>query len=512
MADQPKKRDSEEADEKDEAELDERDESDDGDESEERDSEGKDDDESADEEPGDDDEEPRAKGDDADDEEPGDEDESEDEGDEDEEAAAKAPPSKAKAAASARDEDDEDDEDAGDAASDEAADRVAAALGVGDDEGGADKEGATAASQEEEEGPKNRAARRRDEARDRRRKRKGGAEVSSKAARAKPDEELPKDKNARAKELLLRRREEGRRGADVGSALLPGEMVDDALSRMASGTSRWIKKNFNVIQWVLLATVVGVGGFLFYSSRVETKVAGASGVLASAVAAERGKVMAEDKRSDDEKEYDTAKVFKTAEERAEAALASYNQVVDTQPGTGAAILAKLGQAGIYLEKKEWPAALEAYSAVASSSLAAADPDVKGRATEGIGFAKEGKGDLDGALASFKELESIDAKGYKELSLYHQARMHVAKGDKEKAKELLKSAREKLAAPSTEGKQFQFLEAVVDESLRRLDPSAVPARTQLGGPKGSQMTPEELERLIKKAREAAEKKKEQGDDH
>lgn len=506
MADQPKKRDSEEADEKDEAERDERDESDDGDgdESEERGSEGKDDDEeSASEESEDDDEEPRAKADDEDASE-------EDESDEDEEATAKAAPSKAKgqAAASAR-EDDEDDEDAGDAASDEAADRVAAALGVGDEEEGADKEGAPAAA--EDEGPKNRAARRRDEARDRRRKRKG-AEVSGKAARGKADEELPKDKNARAKELLLRRREEGRRGADVGSALLPGEMVDDALSRMASGASRWIKKNFNVIQWVLLAAVVGVGGFLFYNGRVETKVAGASGVLASAVAAERGKVMAEDKRSDDEKEYDTAKVFKTAEERAEAALASYNQVVDTQPGTGAAILAKLGQAGIYLEKKEWPAALEAYSAVASSTLAAADPDVKGRATEGIGFAKEGKGDLDGALASFKELESIDAKGYKELSLYHQARMHVAKGDKEKAKELLKSAREKLAAPSTEGKQFQFLEAVVDESLRRLDPSAVPARTQLGGPKGSQMTPEELERLIKKAREAAEKKKEQGDEH
>ena len=54
--------------------------------------------------------------------------------------------------------------------------------------------------------------------------------------------------------------------------------------------------------------------------------------------------------------------------------------------------------------------------------------------------------------------------------------------------------------------------MVDETLRKLDPSAVPARPQLGGPKGSSMSPEEIERLLKKARENAEKKKNAGDEH
>jgi predicted negative regulator of RcsB-dependent stress response len=218
--------------------------------------------------------------------------------------------------------------------------------------------------------------------------------------------------------------------------------------------------------------------------------------------------MPEDKRTDDEKEYDVTKVFKTPEERSDTVLASYNKVVDQYPGTAAAILAKLGQAGAYLDKSDYAHALEAYAVVLASPLATADGDVKGRALEGSGFAKEGKNDLDGALASYKELEKVDLKGYKELAQYHQARVLVAKGDKDKAKELLKAAREKLQQPTTEGKPFPFLEAVVDEALRKIDPSAVPARTQqLGGPKGG-MTPEQLEKLIKKAREAGEKKGEQ----
>lgn len=375
--------------------------------------------------------------------------------------------------------------------------RVAEALGVGEEE--AAEPVAEVGAAEAQPAP-NRASRRRDEAVTRRRRK----------ASDKSGAELPKDKNARAKELLSRRQEQAAAPRPV--ALLPSEMVEDALSRMTSGAGRWIRKNFSVLQWVIVAAAVGTGGVLFYLSQVDKGMAMASGTLAAAVAADRGKVLAEDKRSDEEKELDPAKVFKTADERADTALAAYNKVIDEHGGSGAAILAKLGQAGVMLDKKDYPHALEAFSAVASSTLAGADPDVKGRALEGLGFAKEGKGDLDGALATFKELEGVDAKGYKELGLYHQARILIAKKDTEKAKELLKSAREKLQAPGVDGRPFQFLEAVVDETLRKLDPSAVPARTQLGGPKGSSMTPEEIERLLKKARENAEKKKNAGESH
>jgi tetratricopeptide (TPR) repeat protein len=399
---------------------------------------------------------------------------------------------------------------------DEAAARVAEALGIESAEGtgdAADPEQAAAEAKEPAAAP-NRAARRRDEAVKRRKKKSAGAGA------ADEKDDLPKDRNARAKELLLRRQEQAAERRPIN--LLPGEMVDDALARSWSATGKWLRTNFNVIQWVILLGLVGLGGFLFYTSRVEKKAGTASEALASAVAAQRGRVVAEDKRTDEEKDADPTRVFPTAEARADAALASYNQVIDQHPGTGGAILAKLGQAGILLEKRDYAHALDAYNAVLATPLAAADPDVKGRGLEGVGFAKEGTGDLDGAMTAFKEVEKVDAKGFKELGRYHQARIHVAKGEKEKAKDILveilalktpekdptKEALnpvDKGTLPGIDSQMFPYLKTVAQELLRSIDPKALPARTELGGPGGAKISPEELERLIKRAREQAEQK-------
>lgn len=399
---------------------------------------------------------------------------------------------------------------------DEAAARVAEALGIEGAEGtgdAADPDQAAAEAKEPAAVP-NRAARRRDEAVKRRKKK------SASSTGADDKDDLPRDRNARAKELLLRRQEQAADRRPIN--LLPGEMVDDALARSWSASGKWLRTNFNVIQWVILAGLVGLGGFLFYTSRVEKKAGSASESLASAVAAQRGRIVAEDKRSDEEKEADPTRVFPTAEARADAALASYNQVIDQHPGTGSAILAKLGQAGILLEKRDYPHALDAFNAVLATPLAAADPDVKGRALEGVGFAKEGTGDVDGAMTAFKEVEKVDAKGFKELGRYHQARVFAGKGEKEKAKEILveilalkapdkdptKEAlnpTEKGTLPGIDSQSFPYLKTVAQELLRSIDPKALPSRTELGGPGGARISPEELERMIKRAREQAEQK-------
>ena len=57
-----------------------------------------------------------------------------------------------------------------------------------------------------------------------------------------------------------------------------------------------------------------------------------------------------------------------------------------------------------------------------------------RAVEGTGLALEQKGDKDAALKSYEELAKIDAKGFEELGLYHQARVHALKGDKDAARQ------------------------------------------------------------------------------
>lgn len=432
--------------------------------------------------------------------EPTDADRSEDDRDDEGETAEAEGSDKAKKAEAAAEDDD-------------ASARVAEALGVGaDDTEGQEAEGDATAEAKEPAPPPNRAARRREEAVRRRKKRASGTDDEGEAR--------PRDKNARAKELLMRRQEQAAEKRPV--ALLPSEMVDDALARSWSAAGKWVRTNFYVLQWVIVASVVGVAGYMFYVSRSEKKAGSASGTLIAAVEAERGRVMAEDKRSEEDKRFDPTRVFATPEERADAALASYNQVIDQHAGTGAAMLAKLGQAGVMLDKRDFAHALDAYNAVLASPLAAADLDVKGRAIEGLGLAKEGKGDLDGALATFGDLAKVDAKGFKELAKYHQARIHLAKGEKDKAKDLLKellalkgeadkdptkdilNPTDKGSAPGLDTQSFPYLKTVAEELLRSIDPNAMPSRLQLSSPTGPKLTPEQLRALQERAREAAEK--------
>lgn len=390
----------------------------------------------------------------------------------------------------------EGEEEPSDAEGEGAAHRVAEALGVADDEPAAEKP----AEGEDEAAPaQNRAARRAEAAQRRKKRKTASAGATEETTEEAADEALPKDKNARAKKLLERRREQAATATARPVQLLPGEMVDDALARSASAVGKWLRANFSKLQWVIVGAAVAGGAYAFYLSQSEKRAATASDALTAGVRAERGRVLAEDKRPDEEKELDPTKVFKTADERAENALASYRKVIAEHAGTGAAILAKLGEAGALLEKRDWDKAREAFSSVASSTLASADPDVKARALEGLGFAKEGKKDLDGAAATFKELAGI--AGFKELGQYHEARILLAKGDTDKAKDLLKQVREALEKPG-EGNAQAYLKAVTDEQLRRIDPALVPPKPMIG--KGGQMSREDMERAIKKMQENLEK--------
>jgi tetratricopeptide (TPR) repeat protein len=276
-------------------------------------------------------------------------------------------------------------------------------------------------------------------------------------------------------------------------ALAPGELVDDALARGTAAAGRWLKKNFSTIQWVIIGAAAAGVGYGVYVYRGERRAEAASAGLVQAIEKERGRISdkpesasgAEGKNGED----DTTPTFKSADERRAAALSAYQAASGKAPGSGPAILARLGEAGLLLDKHDWDGAVAAYREVKSSKLAAADIDVRGRAIEGTGYALEGKGDIDGAIAAFHELENTDAKGLKDLGLYHQARVLYARnkeGDRDKAKTLLKTAHDHLEAAAAEtsksagpaanaqGPHYTFLQNQVDDLLRRIDPAALPS--------------------------------------
>ncbi|HEU4412307.1 MAG TPA: tetratricopeptide repeat protein [Polyangiaceae bacterium] len=351
------------------------------------------------------------------------------------------------------------------------ADEAAAADDEGGDEGGeGEGEGAEA---EEAAPPPNRHERRR--------------------RKAKGDDDEVRDRNARLRQQLRQKRAEAER-VNL-TPLTTGEMVDDALARGMASLGKWARRNANNIQTALGLLILAGGAYGIYHWRTTSSAEEASSLLFQGVLADRGRVLEKDAPAPkaDEEVYP---VYRDPNERITNALASYRATAQKFDGSGAAILARLGEAGMLLDKRAYDEALKAYTDVRSSALGQADVDVKGRAIEGAGFALEGKGDHEGALKAFRDLESV--AGFKELALYHQARLSAAKGDKTKALEFVRAGREALAAAAPEGKaQRVFVSEALDELHRSIDPASAPPKLPmggLGGPGGPQISPQDLLRL------------------
>lgn len=290
----------------------------------------------------------------------------------------------------------------------------------------------------------------------------------------------------------------------------------DPLLQKTNELGKWARENRSLVGGVVAAVLlVGAGLFVkeYLSQRTENR---ASELLAAAVADQRGRLG--DPNADDQPEgfNDPSPVFKTAAERRDAALAKYRDVQNKYPKTGAAYLARLSEGSLLLDKREADAAVAAFSEVRTSPLAVADAEVRGRALEGLGFALElkaqggDKAKLDEAIKVFRELENTDIKGFKELGMYHQARVYENKGEPDRAKELLKSVRERVNKPG-EGHPFPYLESVAEDRLRALDPTALPPKQPnygAGGP-GNKMSEAQMRKMIEQMQKQMKDAQEKG---
>lgn len=300
---------------------------------------------------------------------------------------------------------------------------------------------------------------------------------AAKKAKAKAEaggtEEI-RDRNQRLRDkAAARRREKRDREAAVARGLDAGEMVDDALARATHGATSFLRKHFNIVQWVIVLGVAGGIGYQIWSWRHGKNVAKAADALYAGVEAELGRVGAEEPPDPLTGISDPTRVFATDEARLSEAAKKYEEAAELRKGSGTAILAKLGLAGVLYDQAKYDEAIAAYENVKGSELAKHDPDVRLRAAEGIGLAREAKGDLDGALKAFKELENADVVGFKGLGLLHAARIHYAKGDKAKAKELAKAAQEQTTKEKSPYQTAGYLDSAARELLAAIDPSTVP---------------------------------------
>ena len=292
----------------------------------------------------------------------------------------------------------------------------------------------------------------------------------------------------------------------------------DPLIEKTAKLSEWAKANQKTVQIVgalIAAALLGIAGFLYLEHKHELE---ASALLTQAVDDERGRI-GEPPKEDPETPaiVEPTPLFKTFDDRREAALKKYREVQSRFPKTGAAILARLAEGSLLLDKHEADPALAAFTDVKSSALATADQEVKGRALEGIGFANEmkaieAKADAakywDDAAKAYKELENtVDVRGFKELAMYHQARVAQNRGEKDKAKEILLSLKERLnkteesTSSVPQGPAFPYLKEVAMDRLREIDPTLAPKQPPGGGnaPGGNaQLTPAQIRKMIEDA--------------
>jgi hypothetical protein len=286
--------------------------------------------------------------------------------------------------------------------------------------------------------------------------------------------------------------------------------ADHPLLLAGSGQfGKWVRQNESLVRNLVIlvvAAAVGGGGYLWWSQRTE---GAASNEITQAVNDEDGRIGDPDKEDDDSRPVDLRPVFKTDAERLDAALAKYREVEAKFKHTGAAYLARLEEGSLLLDKADFDGAIAAFDEASKSPLAAADSEVKGRALEGMGFAYEAKAKatpadkdklLDQASQAFRALENTDVRGFKELGMYHQARVLEAKGEKDKAIEMLKSLHERLnqAGETRETTHpFVYLETIADDRLRALDPTAIKPKAKGlgGGGPGGGMSQEEMQKLI-----------------
>jgi hypothetical protein len=293
----------------------------------------------------------------------------------------------------------------------------------------------------------------------------------------------------------------------------------DPLIEKTAKLSEWAKQNQKTVQIVgalIAAALLGIAGFLYFEHKHEVE---ASVLLTQAVDDERGRI-GEPPKDDPETPavVEPTPLFKTFDDRREAALKKYREVQSRFPKTGAAILARLAEGSLLLDKREADPALVAFTDVKGSALATADQEVKGRALEGMGFANEMKAlssppadaakYWDDAAKAYKELENtVDVRGFKELAMYHQARVAQNRGEKDKAKELLVSLKERLnkteesTSSVPQGPAFPYLKEVAMDRLREIDPSLAPKQPPGGGnaPGGNaQLTPAQIRKMIEDA--------------
>jgi len=225
------------------------------------------------------------------------------------------------------------------------------------------------------------------------------------------------------------------------------------------------KRGRSVAIFVTVGVALVVGGVVFYA-RGQQASASATRVLADAVAYESRAVVGDPELLlGKSKRRPTAPVVKDEAERGAAVEKALAELSTQAPGSGAAVDGELLRAARLMREGKAAEAQAAYTKFLE--LGGAGHPLRWAAREGLGFAREAQDDLAGALLEFTALAGEKGVFYRDMGLYHRARILERQGKKDEALTVYHQyiAEFPLTDPS-------IAQAEVRKRLEELDPKAV----------------------------------------
>ncbi len=229
----------------------------------------------------------------------------------------------------------------------------------------------------------------------------------------------------------------------------------------------WFTKNRTNVVTALLAALVLSGGFFGWRAYTTSREARASGAYADALQTEFALITPEEPGADDPRR--DLPHYRTFEDRERAALQKLRRAEQANPSAQVTPLVRLTEASTLYQLGRYAEAKQLYQAILGHDLAG----LEGRAVEGLAFALESLGDLDGAMARYRELQNVQGGAYRDQAQYYQARLLVRRNDNARAKDLLHGVIERLGHPAASDPTAAFQSTLREQSLallRDIDPS------------------------------------------
>lgn len=297
---------------------------------------------------------------------------------------------------------------------------------------------------------------------------------------------------AAAEKRREQRQKERQQAAAVG--LDAGERVDDALVRATDRMGRFVKRHFNVMQWVFVGAIavwIGVQVFNYRKLKSEAKVGDNLGKGAHAALAPIDKdeeAVVPGMPADPRPKYDNdAARLKAAREGYEAAIA-------LKKSEGSVLVAELGLAGLDLDEGKAAEARTRYERVKSAPYAQKDSELRGRALEGIALSYEAANDNEAAIKAYREIENSGIEGFVEMAMLAQARILVEKGDTAAAKEALDKLQKRLEKVESKAEKTFYLGPTL-QALKALIAPNEPVTPEPGSMDDLQKTLQELSKKM-----------------